>query len=340
MCAYGSDRTLWISGDWRTNAVRHNHVAIFAFLIVLTGAAYCYAQDITPRIGILAIDDQQPWFKPFESTLAKHGWIPGKNIVVDFRNVGGDASRFKPAADELVRSDVQVIFAMSAPAVHAARAASRTVPVVGIDYTTDVVAAGYAKSYARPGQNLTGVFLDAPAFTGKQLAILRTVIPELRRIAVLWDPAPGSSHRVTLLSAAQSYGVRVQVLEVHTPDDIEEAFRAFRPKPQALVVLPSPMLYSNSARLAKLTVQNRLPAISMFRLFSESGGMLSYGPDLAESVERGTIIITRILSGANVGDLPVERPTKYELIVNLKTAEALGIRIPETLRATADALLR
>src|SRR5262249_2333561 len=140
---------------WQRNAVRSAYAAMSVVLLALTGAAHCYAQTTTLRIGVLTFDNRQPWFKPFEATLAKHGWIPGKNLHVDYRNAAGDVTGFKAGAEELARSDVQVIFAMSAPAVHATRAATRTIPIVGMDYTTDVLAAGSADSYGQPGQNLT-----------------------------------------------------------------------------------------------------------------------------------------------------------------------------------------
>ncbi len=298
------------------------------------------AQTRTTRVGIMTIEEKQPWFEPFERILAERGWAVGRSVVLDYRSAGGNASRFADAALQLVRLKVDVLYAVGAPAVHAARAATRTVPIVGMDYSTDPVAVGYADSYGHPGQNLTGVFLDAPDFTGKWLEILRIMVPRLSHIAVLWDPAPGAVHLRAVQSSAHTFGMQVQVLEVRTPDDIERAFSALRPRPQALIVLPSPLLYSQSARLAGLALKHRLPGTSMFRLFSDSGGMVTYGPDLTTSVERCAILVAKILSGANPADLPVERPAKFELIVNSKTVKALGLTVPDSILLRADEVIR
>jgi putative ABC transport system substrate-binding protein len=298
------------------------------------------AQTKVLRAGILTIADKQPWFEPFERTLATRGWVAGKNVVLEYRSVGGNAARFPQTAQELAQLKVDVIYAVSAPAVHAARATTRTIPIVGMDYSTDPVAAGYADSYGHPGQNLTGVFLDAPDFTGKWLEILRAMVPGVSRIAVLWDPAPGDVHLRAVQSTAHSFGIQVQVLEVHTPDEIEPAFATLRSRPQALIVLPSPLLYSESAKLAQLALKNRLPSTAMFRLFSDSGGMVTYGPDLATSVERCSILVAKILGGTNPGDLPVERPAKFELIVNSKTVKALGLTVPDSVLVRADEVIR
>jgi putative ABC transport system substrate-binding protein len=299
-----------------------------------------WAQTKIRRVGILTINDKQPWFEPFERTLAERGWVVGKNVALEYRSAGGNASRFADAAQELVRTKVDVIYAVSAPAVHAARAATRTIPIVGMDYSTDPVAVGYADSYGHPGQNLTGVFLDAPEFTGKWLEILRAMVPRLSHTAVLWDPAPGPVHLRAVQSTARSLGIQVQVLEVHTPDEIEPAFSALNPRPQALIILPSPLLYTESARLAELAMKHRLPGTAMFRLFSDSGGMVTYGPDLATSVERCAVIVAKILSGTNPAELPIERPAKFELIVNSKTVKALGLTIPDSISYRADEVIR
>jgi len=324
--------------------MRSQPVAVLMFLaaslLTFGWSSESWGQTKIARVGILTIDDKQPWFEPFERTLAEHGWVVGKNVALEYRSAGGNASRFADAAQELVRLKVDVIYCVSAPAVHAARAATRTIPVVGMDYSTDPVAAGYADSYGHPGQNLTGVFLDAPEFTGKWLEILRAMVPRLSNIAVLWDPAPGPVHLRAVQGTARSLGAQVQVVEVHTPDEIEPAFSALHPRPQALVVLPSPLLYTESVKLAELAMKHRLPATAMFRLFSDSGGMVSYGPDLSTSVERCAVIVAKILRGTHPADLPIERPARFELIVNSKTVKALGLTIPDSVSVRADEIIR
>jgi putative ABC transport system substrate-binding protein len=305
-----------------------------------------WGQTKIPRVGILSFDlgltgDQvKQWWEPFRRPLAEQGWIDGQTVSFEYSSARTDPSRFAEAAAELVQLKVDVIFAESAPATRAAYAATRTIPIVAIDFTNDPVAAGYAESYGRPGGNVTGIFLDAPEFASKWLELLHVIVPGLSRVAVLWDPSPGAAHLQAVQSAARSFRVQLQVLEVHKPEDIDRAFSAFRGHPQALIILPSPMIYAQSERLAKLALRHRLPATSMARLFAESGGVLSYGPDQASSHERGALLVAKILGGAKPGDLPVERPTKFDFILNLKSAKVLGLAVPDSVLVRADKVIR
>jgi putative ABC transport system substrate-binding protein len=280
------------------------------------------------------------WYEPFRRTLAQHGWIEGKNVSFEYRSARGAPPRLSEVVTELVRLKVDVIYADSAPATRAAYAATRTIPIVGLDFTNDPVVAGYAESYGRPGRNLTGFFLDAPEFAGKWLELLKAISPGLSRVAVLWDPSPGVTHLKAVQGAARSSGVQLQVLEVHEPADLDEAFAAVHGRTQALIVLPSPMTYGESARLAELAMKHRLPATSMAPQFAESGGVLSYGPSFAEAAARCAILVAKVLGGAKPGDLPVERPTKLPMMVNIKTAKALGLTIPESILVRADKVIR
>jgi len=302
-----------------------------------------WGQQKIPRIGKFVLTSRDAEWSaedPFDRALRSDGWVEGKSVASVYASIRGDTSRFPEAAAELVRLKVDVIFADSAPAVRAAYAATRSIPIVGIDFTTDPVAAGYARSYSRPGGNVTGVFLDAPEFSGKWLELLKAMIPDLSRAAVLWDPSPGDTHLRALQSIARSAGLQVQVLEVRQPAEIDAAASAIRGQPQALIILPSPMMYVESPRLAKLAAMRRLPATSMARQFAEEGGLVSYGPDLASTWERNAALVGRILRGAKPGDLPIERPTKITLVVNLKSAKALGLTIPDSVLARADKIIR
>jgi putative ABC transport system substrate-binding protein len=315
---------------------------LMAVVIVLAAgglAIECQAQARIPRVGVLALSEatlRQPWYASFTRGLAERGWVPGKNVVVEYRFARGEDSRFSDAAEKLVQLKVDVIFALSAPATYAAHAATATVPIVAQDYTNDPVAVGYAESYSRPGKNLTGVFLDAPDFAGKWIELLRAIVPGLKRVVVLWDPAPGATHLKAVQSAAQPFGLDLQVHEVRSPQDLEKAFAAFRGRPQALIILPSPMTWTHSARLAGLALKHRLPATSMARTFAESGGAISYGPDLVESIQRNAIQVAKILDGAKPGDLPIERPNKFNFVFNMKTIKALGLKIPDSLLPGAE----
>ena len=317
-----------------------------ALLTSLGWTGDSWAQTKIPRVGILTFqvgltgDQAKQWYEPFRRALSNQGWIAGQNVSLEFQNVPGDPSQFNEAAAVLVRLKVDVIFADSAPAVRAAYAATRTIPIVAEDYTTDPVAEGYVESYGRPGGNMTGVFLDAPEFAGKWLQLLKAIVPGLSRVAVLWDPTPGPAHLQAVESIARSFRIQLQVLEVHRPDDIDRAFASLRGKPQALIILPSPMIYAQSERLAKLAMKHRLPATSMARLFAERGGAVSYGPEQTSVDERVAVLVAKILGGAKPGELPVERPTKIQLVVNLKTAKAFGLTVPESVLYRADEVIR
>ena len=306
-----------------------------------TGEAW--AQARIPRVGMLTFSPamtKSPQYQSFHRVLRDQGWIQGETVELTYVTVDSDPSRYAEAAGELVRRKVDVIFADSAPAVRAAAAATRTIPIIGIDFTTDPVAAGYVQSYARPGGNVTGVFLDAPDFSAKWLEVLRGVLPGLSRVVALWDPSPGTAHRQALEGIARSFDLQLQVIEVRKPEDIDAAGALFRGRPQALIILPSPMTYMESVRLAKLAMSVRLPATSFSPVFADAGGLISYGPDLLSTYERCAGLLGKVLKGAKPGDLPIERPTQIKLIINLKTAKALGLTIPGAVVARADDVIR
>ncbi len=317
-----------------------------ALLSTLGWTGESWAQAKIPRVGILTFDAVTvdttvgTWLEPFRRTLADEGWIEGKNVAIEYRSARSDPSRFAEAAAELVRLKVDVIFAHSASAVRVAYAATRTIPIVGNDFVTDPVAQGYAESYSRPGGNVTGVFLDAPELAGKWFELLRAIVPGLSRAVVLWDPIGGPTQLRAVQSIARSIGIQLQIVEVHKPDDIDRAFSAFRGRPQALIILPSPMIYAQSEQLAKLAIKHRLPATSMAREFADAGGAVAYGPERAAAYRRGAVLVAKILGGARPADLPVERPTKIQLIVNLKTTEALRLTVPDSVLVRADAVIR
>ena len=272
--------------------------------------------------------------------LDDRGWIEGKNVSFEYRSARGDPSQYAEAAAELAGLKVDVIWAVGAPSLRAAYAATCTIPIGAGDYTTDPIAEGYIESYARPGGNVTGVFLDAPEFAGKWFELLREMVPELSRVSVLWDRAPGDNHLQAVGSIARLMKIEPQILEVAKPDDIERAFSALRGQPQAIIVLPSAMIYTQSARLARLALKHRLPATSMARDCAIAGGTIFYGPDETLANERTAALVAKILGGAKPGNIPVERPTKIQLMVNLKTVKALGIKVPQSILLMADELIR
>jgi putative ABC transport system substrate-binding protein len=300
------------------------------------------AQNKIPRVGILYIVKftEQANAPFFFRTLRDRGWIEDRTVSFEYRDAHGDPSQFAEPAEELVRLGVDVIFPIGPPAVRATYAATRTIPIVAHDFETDPVAAGYAESYSHPGGNLTGLFLYTPELATKWLQFLKGMVPGLSRAVVLVDPTSGPTHLQAVRSVAPSFGMKLQILEVRKPEDIDRAASSFRPRPQALIFLPSPMMYEQSARLAKLAMKHRLPATSMFRRFAEAGGALSYGPESTATFETCAVLVAKVLSGAKPADLPVERPTKFELVVNLKTANALGVKIPDSILFRADEVIR
>jgi putative tryptophan/tyrosine transport system substrate-binding protein len=314
-------------------------------LVALAATSIVNAQERLPRVGVLSIvpATQRPlaaWVNAAREALAQQGFIEGKTVTYVFRDARGDPENFSSAATELVRQKVDVIYAISAAAIRTAHAQTKSIPVVGTDYTNDPVAVGYAKSYARPGGNVTGVFVDAPEFSAKWLELMREIVPNLTRTAALWDPSPGDTHVRALESVGRTFGLQLQIVQVRRPQDIESAGDAFSNQPQALVVLPSPMFYVETARLAKLTHAQRLPATAMGPEFADAGGLLAYGPNDIWSSGRVGMMVAKILRGAKAGDLPIERPLKFDLVLNLKTAKLLGLKIPQTVIERADRVIR
>jgi putative ABC transport system substrate-binding protein len=321
---------------------------VIALAITVVGPTQLvWAGSDTARVGVLAAfqraDDPtlKLWFEPFRRALSERGWVEGRNMTFEFAySAPGDPAQLAEAVASLTRLKVDVIWAPSAPATRATYAATRTIPIVAQDFTSDPVAAGYVESYGRPGGNLTGVFLDAPEFAGKWFELLRGILPSLSRVVVLWDPAPGSAHLRAVQSLARSLRMQLQVLEVRKPEDFDKAFSTLQGQPQALIILPSPLFYVQSERLADLAMKYRLPATSMAHRFAEAGGVIAYGPDLAAASERSGVFVAKILGGAHPSELPVERPTKIQLVINLKAAKMLGLTIPNAVLYRADEVIR
>ena len=316
-----------------------------AVLAIFGWTGEAWGQAKLARVGILSFsaanDDPrlEAFLKVFRRTLADQGWIEGQNVSFEYQNAHSDPSQFAEATATLVGLKVDVVLAASAPALRAAYAATRTIPIVAIDFTTDAIDEGYIQSYARPGGNVTGVFLDAPEFAGKWFELLKAMVPDLSRVSVLWDPGPGATHLHAVRSVAKLLDIKLHVLEVRKPDDIDTAFAALRGRPQAIILLPSPMIHGQSARLAGLALKHRLPATSMALQFAKAGGVLAYGPELISTYERNAFLVAKILSGSNPAELPVERPTRIQLVVNLETAKALGITITQSILLRADEVI-
>lgn len=334
----------YITRACRTTTRLGMSVAVAA-LTVFGWQGEAFAQSKLPRVGILTVGSptKMPvagFVEDFRRTLKRQGFVDGKTVTLVMRDAQGSPSNFNRAATELVNERVDAILAMSAPAVRAAYAATKSVPIVGSDYTNDPVAIGYAKSYAHPSGNVTGVFLDAPEFAAKWLEMMHEIVPNLKRVTALWDPSPGDTHVRAITQICKSFGIELQVIEVRTPDEIDNVSTTLAKQTQAVVVLPSPMLYSENARLVRLATKHRLPFTSMFPPFADAGGLLGYGPNDSWTTERMAMLMAKILRGTKPGDLPIERPVKFDLIVNMKTAKELGIKLPESVVTSADRIIR
>jgi len=296
-----------------------------------------------PVIGLLhpgVPDPVVPGITALLQGLQALGYIEGQNIRLEYRWAGGRLEKLPSLAADLVRLNVDVIYAIGPQAIRVARGASRTIAIVGTDLEGDPVESGFVASYARPGGNITGLFLDLPGLTGKWLQLVREVAPATRRVAALWDATTGPHQLRALTLAAKAAAMELQVLEVRRPSEYEDILKtAMRGRPHALIQLSSPLIRQASRRVAEFTVENRLPAISMFIEFAASGGLMAYGPDLPLFFTRAASLVDKILKGVKPGDLPIELPTKFELVINLKTAKALGLTIPQSLLQRADQVI-
>ena len=308
-------------------------------LLFITWSLVSTAQEGTARVGVLMFSEETrklSWYTAFVQVLADRGWVQGKNITFEYRYARGKDMQFTEAAQELATLKLDVIFAASAPALRATQLAAPTTPIVTMDYASDPIAAGYAISYSHPGKNVSGVFLDAPELAGKWVETLRSLVPRLRMINILWDPKTGPMHLDAVKRAAKSFSIQTHVKEVSTPEDLERAVVSSRGPRQAIAVLPSPLTFTRSASIAKLALENKIVTISMFRVFAEAGGAVGYGPDIGETSRRNAAQVARILEGAKVSELPIERTMKFDFVYNMNTMKALKLKVPDSLLLGAE----
>jgi putative ABC transport system substrate-binding protein len=300
-------------------------------------------QDRIARIGFL---DQFSGPLPnllsaFRESMRELGYVEGRNLAIDYRFAEGRTDRLPELAAELIGLHVGVIIALGPAALKAAKLRTATVPIVASDLESDPVAAGFVASWARPGGNITGTFLDQAEISGKWLELLKAAIPKLSRVAVLWDSTTPSHQLKALTMGVRALAVTLQTLAVRGPEDFQGAFTAAaRQHAQGVVMLSSPLVLRSGARLADLAATRRLPTVSMFRQNTLAGCLMSYGPRLADRYRRIGSFAARILNGAKPADLPIEQPTQFELVINLKTAKALGLTIPPSLLLRADEVVQ
>jgi putative ABC transport system substrate-binding protein len=327
---------------------RPKWVAFVALVVALAmGAAVVQAQQPAkvPRIGYLATASLSAFAtrtEAFRQGLRELGYIEGKNILIEYRYANGKPDRVPALADELVRTKVDIIVTGGAPATLSAKDATRTIPIV-MASDADPVGSGVVASLARPGGNITGFSTLATDISGKRLELLKEIIPRLSHVAVFGTSTyPGNGQALKEMEvAAREFGMKLQYLDVLDSKNIANAFReASRAHADAVLVLASPVFISQRTQITDLVIKNRVPAIYPNGEYVEDGGLMSYGANNADLFRRAAIYVDKILKGRKPGDLPVEQPTKFEFVVNLKAAKQIGLTIPPNLLARADRVIK
>jgi putative ABC transport system substrate-binding protein len=321
----------------RRRAFLYGSVVMFGAPLVVEAQQAARA----PRIGVLGVTSPNPLLmEAFKQGLSEFGYTEARNVVIESRDADGSPDRLSELAADLVRADVDVIFARGAGAVSAAKQAASRIPIVAVDLESDPVAMGFVRKLAQPGGSITGVFLDLPELSGKQLQLLKEVIGPIPRVAILGDPVLNAPQFRATEAAAQALTIQPKLLELRTSKDFEIALEAASKwRASAVLLLSSPLVFRYRAEIGAHAEKRRLPAVSMFVEFAEAGGFMAYGPSIREAFRRAGGFVTRIFRGAKPGEVPVERPTKFELVINLKTAKALGLTIPPSLLARADQVI-
>ena len=317
------------------------------FICMLTGSLgaaplAAEAQATAPRIGYIRAERPPAGdIEGFRQGLRDYGYAEGKNLVVEYRWADGDEQRLRAMVTELLRLNVQLIVTSAPAATQAAKEATTTVPIVMI-LVADPVAFGFVPSLARPGGNVTGFAFLLPELSGKRLQLLKDAIPGLSRAAILWNVAnpfkPFDLKEVQGVAAALK--VAIQTLPIQGPNDLAHAFEtAVASGAGGLITLDDPLTIAHRKQIVDLAFKHRLPALYGVKPFVDAGGLMSYGPDRIDQNRRAATYVDKILKGAKPADLPVEQPTKFELVINLKTAKALGLAIPPSLLQRADQVI-
>ena len=317
-----------------------NFLLVIGALVVHTAVANAQQPPKVPRIGFLSAALVEPFREAFRQGLREQGYVDGQNIAIEWRHSEGKVEGLPALATELVRLKVDVIVTGGTPALLAAKDATGTIPIVLC--IGDPVREGFVASLGRPGGNITGLASISTDLAGKRLELLKETVSGLTRAGVLWDAADqGSAAEFKETeAAAQVLGVQVQSLAVRSPKDFETAFKAATGgRAQGLIVLQGALIRPHGTRIVGLAMKSRLPTMFADGRHVESGGLMSYAPNYADLFRRAAILVDKILKGAKPADLPVEQPTKFELVINLKTAKSLGLKVPQSILVRADTVI-
>lgn len=270
--------------------------------------------------------------------LRERGWAEGRNLAVDRQSAEGSEARI---GEHLAKTPADVLIAGGPQRIRAAMRATRTIPIVAIDLESDPIATGFVKTLARPGGNVTGIWMDLPEIAGKQIQFLREVLPSLNRLGVVWDDRAARPQFDELQAVSRAANIGLLPAALHLTTETDGVMkRLLADRPQAIVLLTAPVVFLSLHRIAELARQARVPSISPFSVYPGSGGLMAYGPDFRAMWRQLGGYVDRVLRGARVGDLPVERPSQFTLIVNLKTAKDIGIVLPQSLVLRADEVLQ
>jgi putative ABC transport system substrate-binding protein len=341
--------------DWGRHRRTPHRFLLLILLTAILGAPFVASAQQPgkiPRIGFLATSLTNPNYEAFRQGLHEVGYVEGQNIAIERRYSEGRAERLPDLAAELVhlKVDLIVVDTCGAP-LNAASQATSTIPIVVAACNDDLVATGLISSLARPGGNITGLSELTPELGAKRLELLKEAVPRVKRVAVLWNPTYSqrfsgsfrfwSSDWVEVRSAAQVLGITLQSVEIRGSDDFDSAFSAMtRERAEALIAFSDPLIVFHGRRITDLAAKNRLPAVYASREVVDAGGLMSYGASSIDMFRRAAVYVGKILKGAKPADLPMEQPTKFELVINLKTAKALGLTIPRSLLLRADQVIQ
>jgi len=314
-------------------------------VLLITGSVEAQQPGKVPRIGFLSTlsrSNAEPWEQAFRQGLRDLGWVEGKNITIESRYSDRRDDRLPELAADLVRLNVDVIVASFTPDTLAAKNATREIPIV-MASVSDPVESRFVDSLARPGRNITGLTNLAQELSGKRLELLKESVPKLTRLAVLWNPdAPISTLGWKESQApARALGLQLYSMEVRSPNDFDKAFQdAIKARVGAVAMGPNTLVAANQKRVAELAIKHRLPSIYQLSEYVEAGGLMAYGPDRSDLFRRAATYVDKILKGRKPADLPVEQPTKFEFVINLKTAKQIGVTIPRSMLYRADKVIK
>src|ERR1041384_6903682 len=315
-------------------------LALSVFIPILNISSQAQQPGKVPHIGFLSLSGANQ--EAFRQGLRDLGYVEGKNIAIESRTAANRADRLSVLAGELVDLKVDVIVAAGSQAVHAAQRTTKSIPIV-MTSSSDPVGTGFVASLAHPGGNITGLSILGPDLSTKRLEMLKEVVLGVSRVAVFWNPDDPAA-KISLgetQDAAKAQAMHLQIVEIREASDFESAFRAAnKGRARALILLPAPIVATRAKQIAELALKNRLPAISPVSEFPNAGGLMSYGANLADLYRRAATYVDKVLKGAKPADLPVEQPTKFELIINLKTAKQIGLTIPPNVLARADMIIK